>query len=501
MAWREQASFGVVRVRSLSISGTSSAAQSMSVGTKANVIGSGIPIPSTDDWGAVRIFADDNGASIADSVRALQSRILLTYDQAGGSIRALQGQIKLLDGIDVTTGIYTAAQGYLELAATHSAKTGATLSCFDASLEIGTALTVDSGGEACGIHVETTGSGTITNNGTCAGILIDKASGAASWPVGLAIVSSTATTGISIGTTTTGILIGAATTALNITGATTNAIAISGASSNSAIWISGAGTEGYNEASILLAADQAGTALAYGAGTAGFQGIYINATAAVTGGENWHGIYTKFTTSAAMADGFIINNYSRVNLSHVAYENYAIWGRMNVNVAQTGNTGNQYLGVFGSVSFAAGAHALTATGGGYGVLGTAGIASGGTLDQPMIGGYFECNAVDNIAGLTTASRHRMLGYCDYGVDVLCQTSNGTSGIRVQTTDSAVLAAALTLASPTGGITNLLDLPASGTAPVSSGGTVGTHGTATLKIAIDINGTTYYLLASTVPTFT
>jgi len=37
--------------------------------------------------------------------------------------------------------------------------------------------------------------------------------------------------------------------------------------------------------------------------------------------------------------------------------------------------------------------------------------------------------------------------------------------------------------------------------VSAGGTVGTHGTATLKIAIDIDGTTYYLLASTVPTFT
>jgi len=50
-------------------------------------------------------------------------------------------------------------------------------------------------------------------------------------------------------------------------------------------------------------------------------------------------------------------------------------------------------------------------------------------------------------------------------------------------------------------TNLLDLPASGTAPVAAGGTVGTHGTASLKIAIDIGGSTYYLLASTAPTFT
>jgi hypothetical protein len=50
-------------------------------------------------------------------------------------------------------------------------------------------------------------------------------------------------------------------------------------------------------------------------------------------------------------------------------------------------------------------------------------------------------------------------------------------------------------------TNLLDLPAAGTDPVSAGGTVGTHGTATLKIKIKIGGVDYYLLASTVPTFT
>lgn len=50
-------------------------------------------------------------------------------------------------------------------------------------------------------------------------------------------------------------------------------------------------------------------------------------------------------------------------------------------------------------------------------------------------------------------------------------------------------------------TALLKLPASGTNPVAVGGVIGTHGTATLKIAIDIGGNTYYLLASTVPTFT
>jgi len=48
---------------------------------------------------------------------------------------------------------------------------------------------------------------------------------------------------------------------------------------------------------------------------------------------------------------------------------------------------------------------------------------------------------------------------------------------------------------------LFQLPASGTNPVVSGGTVGTHGTATLKIRIEINEVEYFLLASTDPTFT
>jgi len=157
--------------------------------------GSGVEI-SSDQTSALNVYSDDVGANIGTSVRGLRSRFLLTTDQSAGTIRALQGQLKLANLVDVTTGIYTASQGYVELAGTHIAKTGSTFSCFDASLEIGTALTVDSGGEACGVHVETTGSGSITNNGTCAGILVDKAAGAADWPV--AILAKNCTTGLSI---------------------------------------------------------------------------------------------------------------------------------------------------------------------------------------------------------------------------------------------------------------------------------------------------------------
>ena len=170
----------------------------MTIGAQANVVGSGLPISSTAT-AALSVYSDDNGASIADSVRGVRSRFLLTVDQAGGSIRALQGQLKVLDGVDVATGIYTASQGYVEFAATHAVSSGATMSCFDASVEIGTALTVASGGEFFGIHVETTGAGSITNNGTCAAIGITKATSAAEWPVGIYMAGPHVTTGMRIG--------------------------------------------------------------------------------------------------------------------------------------------------------------------------------------------------------------------------------------------------------------------------------------------------------------
>lgn len=202
-----QSSAGNVTVaKNLTVEGTLSPLF-YAVGTFSSATaGSGVPLAAATP-SAFKVYSDDVGANVATSARGLLSRTLLTVDQSAGTIRALQGQLKLKDGVDVTTGIYTSLQGYVEMAATHVAKTGSTFSCIDASAEIGTALTVDSGGEFFGIHVETTGSGTITNSGTCAAIGITKASGAASWPVGLDILGACATTGIAIGSCTTGIAI------------------------------------------------------------------------------------------------------------------------------------------------------------------------------------------------------------------------------------------------------------------------------------------------------
>ncbi len=167
-------------------------------GVYQSTAGGGVVLSSSNTR-ALSFLADDNGANIGASVRNTLARTLLTVDQSGGSIRSLMGQLKLLTGVDVTNGIYTAVQGYLELVGTHVSQTGATFSCFDASVEITTSLTIDSGGEFAGAHVETTGAGTITNNGTCAGVLVDKASGAASWPDGILIDGPSVVMGLRVG--------------------------------------------------------------------------------------------------------------------------------------------------------------------------------------------------------------------------------------------------------------------------------------------------------------
>jgi len=171
---------------------------SIVTGTYQSTADGGVILSSDNTYNAA-FLADDSGSNIGCSVRNLLGRLLLTVDQSGASIRALMGQLKLLDGVDVATGIYTGVQGYLEMAGTHACSSGATFSCFDASAEITTALTVASGGEFAGVHVETTGAGTITNNGTCAGILIDKAAGAASWPEGILIDGPSVIMGMRIG--------------------------------------------------------------------------------------------------------------------------------------------------------------------------------------------------------------------------------------------------------------------------------------------------------------
>jgi hypothetical protein len=185
----------------LDISGSialSGVATALLLGSQANLSGSGTKLSSTVP-GALRVFSDDGGANVADSVRGVQSRTLLTISQSAGTIRALQGQLKVLTGVNFDTGVYTPVQGYIELVNTNTVSASGTLACFDASLELGGVLTVT--GQMFGLRLETTGAGSFAGAGKAAAIGL-TIGGTAAWPIGLYMKSDAVVKGILIGDST-----------------------------------------------------------------------------------------------------------------------------------------------------------------------------------------------------------------------------------------------------------------------------------------------------------
>ena len=373
--------------------------------------GSGSPLASGTPF-IHASYADDAGANIGASVRNILARTLLTVDQSGGSIRSVMGQLKLATGVDVTTGIYTGVQGYLELVGATSAQTGATFSCFDASAELGGVLTIDSGGEFCALHVETTGSGTIVNNGICAGVLIDKASGAASWPDGILVDGPSVIMGMRIGK-----FAGGAATTSAVLFATTQDIYSDGQLSTIEV----------------------------------------------------HGASSSNLTSAFSAKCGRFRHV--VNATTAAHETYGLMGQVVVKDTTLTHLHSGLIGTFeghtsGVVVNGAYAYSTAA------VMARVGGGASITATKPLSGFTALLNGADVDSGISAAYS---LG--DTG------TAPWQFGIGVER------------------CTELFRLPASGTVPVAAGGTVGTHGSGTLKIAIDIGGSTYQLLASVTPTFT
>jgi len=417
--------------------------------------GSGAPLATATPL-ALASYADDNGASIADSVRNFLARTLLTYDQTGGSIRSVMGQLKLIDGVDVTSGIYTAVQGYLELAATHSAKTGSTLSCIDASAEIGTALTVDSGGEFCGIHVETTGSGTITNNGTCAGILIDKASGAASWPVGLQIVSSTVTNGIDIGI--------CAEHQINISG-----------------------TWGVGVAGAAIAIGDYSTPIAFGTISDHLLAQVINISGAVDDDSNIMPLHVAFTTTADCGANSVAQViYARATIAHTITDCYSVRARCDIT-DETTPTLNLVTGVFSTlttklcnIGTTGNIAAIIAT-----VDGTQDVTTSGY--GKLSGMYIHWNQTN---ALTADSCGTYLGVAtgatlDSGYRV---NAAGTLGISFHSHNSSgTMTTALSIE---GAHTNAFAFPAEGTAPVVNAATAMAGLTSDGYIVVTVDGTAH-----------
>ena len=252
---------------------------------------------------------------------------------------------------------------------------------------------------------------------------------------------------------------------------------------------------GYNKGAILIAGEVAGDALALGTTDSGFCIERRNVTAACTG-SYLMGKYASYATSDDMEDGFIMGSYDKITVGHLALEVYGKRGRVCVTAIQSGNTSNQFIGVYGAVEMSAHAHALTDEGGCYGVLGTADLATGGALDQPLIGGYFNIAPKSNIAGPTLAVRARMEYYTDYGVEVFCQTDNATAGFHIRATAAADLPVGILFTGENvdgqGTITKALKFAAATNCGIAANTTTLTLTPTSHHMIVDIAGTDHYI---------
>ena len=181
-------------------------------GTKDNTAGAGFKISSAsaDNSGGVQLYADDGGsalASPAEVVTPFRSRYLVTAAQSGGVTQAATfSQLRTLgttgSPLILNTGIWESAYIFAQLGG-NTIEGGAKIMGINQATTLAGNMIVTSG-EFAGIDINIAGTGAITNNSTCAGLII-RSSGTPVWSNGIQIANSGAVTGILIGTCTTAI--------------------------------------------------------------------------------------------------------------------------------------------------------------------------------------------------------------------------------------------------------------------------------------------------------
>lgn len=435
--------------------------------------GSGVELDATTTR-AMEIHADDNNTAraVGTQGRAIFGRMMAYADNACEDW-GVHGLSKF-SGVAKTGNVSAGVVGAFESTGTCSTATGSG-NTFCAGvmgrLGGGGTFTIGSGTLLAGVMAfyNTLTAKAFTNTGTCAFLATaSDIAGTGDWDYGLYLDSNTCTTGITVGTT-----------------------------AEKGLYVTGTWGAGFDNGAICIGTGS--TAIEHGSVADSVVVERVNVTAQITGGNYFMGKYMNLASSGSFgATGFIMGNYTKVTVAHLVQEVYGVRGRVCVDATQTGDTSNQFIGMFGAVELAAVAFALADTGGCYGVLGTAGIASGGTLDQPLLGGYFECNPESAIAGLTCASRHRMIGYTDYGIDVLCQTNNHTAAIRIAPEQSAKVAVGISfeVAAGSGKINHIMKFEDSTSCGVNTSGNVGGAQQSDAIIKIDVAGTDYYVPAFT-----
>jgi len=177
--------------------------------------GSGLALSSTVT-GAMKVYSDDAGVAMTGSVRGFLSRVLLTVDHAGDmSVRGAMGQIKFKDGVDLTNGVSSGVEGYLEIAGTSNFAATAFVAGVTGVVELTTASTITAGGYLAGIA--SIYKSTATPTGDCAAFITRKGS-TAKWPIGLFMPVGSITEGIKIGAKASTIGSGVALNAANADG-------------------------------------------------------------------------------------------------------------------------------------------------------------------------------------------------------------------------------------------------------------------------------------------
>jgi len=254
---------------------------------------------------------------------------------------------------------------------------------------------------------------------------------------------------------------------------------------------------GFNSAGLLIAADESGTAIALGSNAASVCVERVNVSAQITGGNYLMGKYASLATSGSYgATGFIMGNYYKVSVDHLVQEVYAQRGRIVIGAALSGNTANQFIGLFGQVDVGAYALDLAATGGLHGVYGRMEIASGATCDQQAVGVYADVSYIAaDIAGETNGMKVYAGGgtYCDYGFNLHCITNNMTAGIRVYPDDSAVLPVGILFENGSGAsISKAFKFNSASNCGVAANTNTLTLTQTSHHIVVDIAGTDYYV---------
>ena len=479
----------------------------------------------------VSFLFDDGGEALgAGDYRATLSRVLLCETQTNAvTLNALRGQVKMLDlvMIDSANSVVAPITGYLELAGTSGRVLNGNVACVRAALEEGASGATTVGSYMSGFEATLHSTRTYDGDGWLAAYTVNVHGGTSKWQYGLHMRGDSISSGILIGAQGEGASL---TTAFPFavevhsqadadivagdTGSSAgiyarNSIEFDQTSSTAHIGIFGKlrvkqDLADGNHAGLMGWVEISGTTEIGGAATTTTSAGSF-AVIAESGLDLSTGHLNGLLVNCSVDDAAIITGTMtgiRLNANSGCYGwTTGVLVDLGTNVAATLELGSTGVSIIlpQSTNDAASPALLGLS------IAASGAMTAVTSGDPTFTGI----SITTPACVCTADTIVSTGL-SITTGAITQTGGTMTSRGILITGGTItsgnsigidLAGIFTTGIQVAQCTNLLDLPASGTAPVAVGGTVGTHGTATLKIAIDIGGSTYYLLASTVPTFT